>query len=155
MQGAPGSNPAPSSARGHLVFYRHKSCLCFGDNKSSHSSLSLFLIIVNLGHAPPCFLVWLYIFLHYRYHFLPMMSAKKVKIIWMRIQFVLAMLQKHYVIFLLPIWTFLKLVHVFLYVRYFVRYFRMISRQFGMKILFTFLAEKKKPWFGPIRSLFI
>jgi hypothetical protein len=26
--------------------------------------LSLFLIIVNLGHAPPCFLVWLYIFLH-------------------------------------------------------------------------------------------
>ena len=137
------------------MFYRHKSWPCFGDNKSSHSSLSLFLIIVNLGHAPPCFLVWLYIFLHYRYHFLPMMSAKKVKIIWMRIQFVLAMLQKHYVIFLLPIWTFLKLVHVFLYVRYFVRYFRMISRQFGMKILFTFLAEKKKPWFGPIRSLFI
>ena len=42
--------------------------------------LSLFLIIVNLGHAPPCFLVWLYIFLHYRYHFLPVTSAKEVKI---------------------------------------------------------------------------
>ena len=69
-----------AEARGHLVFYRHKSWPCFGDNKSSHSSLSLFLIIVNLGHAPPCFLVWLYIFLHYRYHFLPVTSAKEVKV---------------------------------------------------------------------------
>ena len=89
--------------------------------------LSLFLIIVNLGHAPPCFLVWLYIFLHYRYHFLPMMSAKRVKIIWMRIQFVLAMLQKTLCNIFTTYLNFPKTCSC-VFVRYFVRYIGMISR---------------------------
>ena len=71
-----------AEARGHLVFYRHKSWPCFGDNKSSHSSLSL-SDHSQFGSCTTLFSCLVIYFSSLQVSFSTCDVSKKVKIIWL------------------------------------------------------------------------
>ena len=71
-----------AEARGHLVFYRHKSWPCFGDNKSSHSSLSL-SDHSQFGSCTTLFSCLVIYFSSLQVSFSTCDVSKKVKIMWL------------------------------------------------------------------------